>query len=136
MTDVDALYPRWIRVGSREATYDPGATAVRGRFGWAGYGRLVGLRQLMANAPGAVIPVAEKWQLQSLASSLGMTAPKCREFLEFLAESGCIDGESLGSRDEVFDNGVWDEVQRYQARCARNRKNGEKGGFTRGSTSA
>jgi len=135
VTDVDEMFPRWIRLGSREAAYDPGATAVRGRFGWAGYGRLVGLRQLLANSPGATMPVGERWQLQSLAASLGMSAPKCREFLAFLAESGCIDGESLAG-GRVFDNAVWEQVQAYQTRCRANRENGKKGGFTRGSTSA
>jgi len=129
VTDVDEMFPRWIRVGSREASFDPGATAVRGRFGWAGYGRLVGLRQLLANSPGATMSVGERWQLQSLAASLGMTAPKCREFLEFLAESGCIDGEVLKTRGEVFDNAVWEQVQAYQTRCRANRANGKKGGF-------
>jgi len=129
MTDVDEMYPRWLRLGSREATYDPGATSVRGRFGWAGYGRLVGLRQILANSPGAVIPVAEKWQLQSLAASLGMSVAKCREFLEFLAESGCIDEESLKTKGEVFDNSVWEQVQAYQTKCQTARKNGKNGGF-------
>jgi len=129
MTDVDEMYPRWLRVGSREVTYDTRVKAVLGRFGWAGYGRLVGLRQLLANAPGATIPVGERWQLQSLASSLGMSAPKCAQFLEFLSEEDCIAPEMLRTRGTVFDSGVWEQVQAYQARCRANRKNGKKGGL-------
>ena len=129
MTDVDEMYPRWLRMGSREATYDPGASAVRGRFGWAGYGRLVGLRQLLANSPGSTIPVGERWQLSALASSLGMGPAKCSEFLGFLADSGCIDAETLETKGEVFDNSVYEQVEAYRNRCRKNRKNGEKGGF-------
>jgi hypothetical protein len=129
MADVDEMFPRWIRVSSREAAYDPGATAVRGRFGWAGYGRLCGLRQLLANSPGAVIPVGERWQMQSLAASLGMSVSKCGELLRFMADVGCIDPESLSERGEVFDNGVFRQVEAYQTKAAVARKNGKSGGF-------
>ena len=87
------------------------------------------LEQISIKAAKTVMSVGERWQLQSLAASLGMTAPKCREFLEFLAESGCIDGEVLKTRGEVFDNAVWEQVQAYQTRCRANRANGKKGGF-------
>ena len=58
-----------------------------------------------------------------------MSAPKCAQFLEFLSEEDCIDPEMLRTRGTVFDSGVWEQVQAYQARCRANRKNGKKGGL-------
>ncbi|MBQ6395502.1 MAG: hypothetical protein IJH87_04085 [Atopobiaceae bacterium] len=124
MTSTDDKFPQWMRIRTNDMTTPEGRFVLGGMSTqeWADYGRLMALRQILSTTPGASVDVSNRRQLASLATSLGLTAPKCRQLLEVFVEAGAIDRELFEGKNVVFVNDIFEAQESYKSRCRVNRK--------------
>lgn len=128
-SDTADRMPSWVRVRSDEWSGPVGRHVIgAGRQdGWASYGRMQALRQMLVTTPGAAIDVGDPAGLASLARVLGMTAKACGAWLADLAAHDVIDAECLG-RGSVVDPDVLCQQSGYSDKVRAMRANGSKGG--------
>lgn len=131
-SDTRDRMPSWVRVRSDDWSGPVGRHVIgAGRQdGWASYGRLQALRQMLVSTPGAAIDVGDPAGLAGLARVLGMTAKACGAWLSDLAAHDVIDAECLG-RGSVVEPDVTGQQEGYADKVRSLRRNAARGGRPR-----
>lgn len=117
-------YPQVVKISSHDWSANlPNVS------GWASYGRLCVLRQLLVSRPNACVDLANDGEVRFMANSLGLTP---RRFLQWvdqeLVPSGIADAGLYTERRWLTVDDLMDQVVAYQSAVAASRRNGAKGG--------